>query len=700
MKQQAFPLRNEREDFEKKTIFEMQNLLESLEQPAFSVRLNGDLVFINQTMLQLLRRSSENLVGKPWTSLLNSNDCQTAELFFQEKVSHPSRKETFTFLTNEGTGKFLKISFTQLIIGGEYFVLGIGRDPAMDHPFLSFFQRRFEIEALVCKISAEFLAITSENIEEIITESLEKIGRFVQASHSYLLLYSEDNTTVEKVFEWSNTESYSRKGRISGISLSVVQNTRDNNSKFGNSSPSCLVYPGISPQELDYLKSRNIHAFLGLPVKAKGQAIGYLGIDASEENRTWVDEDMSLLKLTAELFANSLLRFRAEKKCQTTDARYRALIRNFPGGMVLLFDRESRFLLADGEDIRSLACFKKRLEGRTIEEIFPAEKYSSLQEILRETFCGKSCTTEIEFHGEWYEIRAVPVPSSLGEIHLGMIVALRVSEQKRMAEELRQIRFREENTAIEIQKTLLASKTPHGMEKADFGLLSCPSQLVDGDFTDFILLNDHIIDVIIGDVMGKGVPAALIGAATKEAILRVMTRLVGGCHGLLPTIEQIVTAVQKDIGYRLTQLSVFVTFVYCRIDLTARKITVINAGHPPVLQLSAATQKIAVFPSVAAPLGLMNDKAMLQQSADFSWNDRLLVFSDGIPDTRNKEGKFFGYERIHKLLIETRKMLPQDATEKIFCEVQKYADDPLLHDDFTCLLIDLHGGEKNQHSKN
>lgn len=130
--------------------------------------------------------------------------------------------------------------------------------------------------------------IDSQNIEETITASLEKIGRFVKADHAFLFLFSEDGIKVEKVFEWSLTGAYGRKGRITGISVSIVQDTKACNKKGGNTSPSCLVYPPIVQQELEYLTTRSIYSHLGLPVKVNGKTIGHLGVDG-QKDKTWID---------------------------------------------------------------------------------------------------------------------------------------------------------------------------------------------------------------------------------------------------------------------------------------------------------------------------------------------------------------------------------------------------------------------------
>ncbi len=668
---------------------EFQDFLDSLDQPAFAVRFNGIITLVNPIFEKTLRRTPHNLIGAHWADLLRSAESDSAKHFFQTGIPPSSRKNIFTFVTSEGTAKPLQVQFSPVPFGDGDVFLAVCRDPLLEHPLLSIFQKRFEIEALVCKLSAGFLMIDGENIEATITSSLENIGRYIQADHAFLFLLSEDEKTVEKVFEWSLSGIFSRKGRISGISLSVIQNTKASGIMSRCNSPSCLVSPPMSQQEIEYLRSRGIHTHLGLPLKVKGRTIGYLGVDGCQADRAWADEDLSLLRLTAELFANSLLRFRAERKFQTTDSKYRALMRNFTSGMVLLFDQDIRFVMAAGENLRNLKGFRKSLEGKPVVDFFPEDRFPGIHQGIREVLKGRDSTMEVFFKEDWYEMRFAPVRNPAGEVQFGMIIAMVITPRKRIEEELRQVRLQEENTAVQIQQTLLASEPPRNLQKAEFGLCSCPSLLVDGDFTDFIILNDHIIDIVIGDVMGKGISAALIGASTKEAVLRIVTRLVGSGHGVLPRVEAIIAELQKDIGPRLERLSVFVTMVYCRIDLGAGTITIMNAGHPAVLVLGGEMGEIASHPSESAPLGLRNDVPLTNRTTGFSTNDRLLLVSDGVLEARNKQGDFFGEDRLRKLFRETSSLPPQATAEAILKEVRGFAGPDNLHDDFTCLVVDL-----------
>ena len=113
----------------------------------------------------------------------------------------------------------------------------------------------------------------------------------------------------------------------------------------------------------------------------------------------------------------------------------------------------------------------------------------------------------------------------------------------------------EVENAYRIQQTLLQSQEYPQVEGIDIAALSIPSQQIDGDFYDLIRLEDGCIDVVVGDVMGKGVPAAILGAATKNQFWRALVRSLAGAEkGCLPSPEEIVGLAHADLTPQLIEL--------------------------------------------------------------------------------------------------------------------------------------------------
>ena len=101
-----------------------------------------------------------------------------------------------------------------------------------------------------------------------------------------------------------------------------------------------------------------------------------------------------------------------------------------------------------------------------------------------------------------------------------------ITDRKRAQEELARAREQEVEIGFKIQQTLLLEQPPQDLPGVRAAALTIPSQRIDGDFYDFFNHRDTCLDVIVGDVMGKGIPAALLGAATKSHFLQALSRLI------------------------------------------------------------------------------------------------------------------------------------------------------------------------------
>ena len=119
---------------------------------------------------------------------------------------------------------------------------------------------------------------------------------------------------------------------------------------------------------------------------------------------------------------------------------YRSLARNFPNGSVFLFDRELRFLVADGRGLTRDALSPADLEGRTVRECFPEATAAQLEPLYRVALAGTSLTNEITYAGRLYSLQTLPVFNEDGEIHAGLAVTQDITERKQAEETLRQAR--------------------------------------------------------------------------------------------------------------------------------------------------------------------------------------------------------------------------------------------------------------------
>ena len=161
--------------------------------------------------------------------------------------------------------------------------------------------------------------------------------------------------------------------------------------------------------------------------------------------------------------------------------------------------------------------------------------------------------------------------------------------------------------------------------------LTVPSQKIDGDFYIFLKHGDESLDVILGDVMGKGVPAALLGSATKSQFLKAFTRLLDLSKGrALPEPREVVMLALAGLVRELINLASFVTLCYARLDAGGRRVDLVDCGHTGILHWRGRTGLCEMLHGKNLPLGVVEGEIYEQFTVPVEEGDLLLLFSDGI----------------------------------------------------------------------
>ncbi|HNX74782.1 MAG TPA: SpoIIE family protein phosphatase [Candidatus Rifleibacterium sp.] len=196
--------------------------------------------------------------------------------------------------------------------------------------------------------------------------------------------------------------------------------------------------------------------------------------------------------------------------------------------------------------------------------------------------------------------------------------------------------------AGEIQKTLLVEGVPVGFSELDIAAVTVPSRDVDGDFIDFFRFNDRRLDVVIGDVMGKGLHAAMVGAGARNQLARVLWQL--SLKNVPQALEpdSIMETFKQAMAAGLDQVQIFITMMYARFDVAAHKLTFVDAGHTPILWYSAANRAWREVKGSGGPVGLPFKNPFEQKEVAYGSGDLFLFYSDGLWDGRNTEKQAYG----------------------------------------------------------
>jgi sigma-B regulation protein RsbU (phosphoserine phosphatase) len=240
-------------------------------------------------------------------------------------------------------------------------------------------------------------------------------------------------------------------------------------------------------------------------------------------------------------------------------------------------------------------------------------------------------------------------------------------------------------TASRIQQTLLLGRPLLDLNALRAAALSVPSWQIDGDFYDFFAHDQHL-DVLLGDVMGKGIPAALVGAATKHHFLRASVHLLAADPGRTPELREILTVVNEELVNQLEGLEYFVTLCYARFDLRKRELVFIDCGHTRTVH-SRGDGTYALLQGENMPLGFSRDDHYAQTAVPFGTGDVFFFYSDGVTEARDAAGIFFGEARLAELVHAHREQEPGELVETVRRAVCTFTGAERFQDDLTCVAV-------------
>ncbi len=238
----------------------------------------------------------------------------------------------------------------------------------------------------------------------------------------------------------------------------------------------------------------------------------------------------------------------------------------------------------------------------------------------------------------------------------------------------------------EIEKKMLQSPVPDSLEGVSIARMMVPSGHLDGDFADFIIFDSHHADILIGDVMGHGIQAALVGAGIKSLFLKVLAQTKYP-HSALPALEDIVAGVHERCINELIGLSTFATLLFVRLDLEAGLISIVDCGHPPVIHFHAERGTCSMLKGDNLPIGLIEQQEYHANSYSIRENDILVLFSDGITECSRPDMTMFGDQQLLDIIEKHHTLPSQEIIEKIKEALTLFSGRDTYDDDLSCIVI-------------
>ncbi len=256
-------------------------------------------------------------------------------------------------------------------------------------------------------------------------------------------------------------------------------------------------------------------------------------------------------------------------------------------------------------------------------------------------------------------------------------VAWRNDEQTGRLIEARQ-HERELQIAKTIQLGLLPTEIPDTPGLSTAGLC-IPARQVGGDYYDFFLRRDQHFDVVIADVSGHNIGAALIMAETR-------TLIQSGRHQAQRPAD-LMASLNAFFYEDLTRTELFISMFYLSIEVETRSIRFVNAGHNRPLLWHAKSGQCETLDSEGMILGVRPQVVFDEKTTQMEDGDILLLYTDGVTEAERPDGSFFGENRLIATLSGCRDLTPQQIIDQILEQVRLFSGRHNFSDDVSLVAI-------------
>lgn len=241
--------------------------------------------------------------------------------------------------------------------------------------------------------------------------------------------------------------------------------------------------------------------------------------------------------------------------------------------------------------------------------------------------------------------------------------------------------WHEFNVAREMQARMLPDTYPE-VAGIQISAKSIPANEVGGDFYDFLHLDDSKLGIVVGDVSGHGVSAAMVMTAAMSAV-RFAAEEKEQTDEVLSMVN---SRLHKD-----TQNNMFVALFYGIVDTKTRRIHYTNAGQ--TMPLVWRHGKVDFLPQAKKsdrfPLGIVKSTIYEQLSFDLEHGDALIFYSDGIVDAMNGYYESYGFERFSASIQKHAQLEPTEMVAKLVNDMELYSGETNFHDDVTLVIIKI-----------
>ncbi|MBP1929757.1 sigma-B regulation protein RsbU (phosphoserine phosphatase) [Methanolinea mesophila] len=230
-----------------------------------------------------------------------------------------------------------------------------------------------------------------------------------------------------------------------------------------------------------------------------------------------------------------------------------------------------------------------------------------------------------------------------------------------------------------IQQSFLPDAAPvlPGIDLQGFNL---PAAEVGGDFYDFIPVGEEHWGLVIADVSGKGVPAALFMALSRTLIR------ASAAHN--PDPAESIREANRNI-YLDSKTSMFVTLFYAILDPREKSLTFVNAGHNPPLLFGTGNERITLLKAKGIALGVLDEIELESVEVNLKPGDIAVLYTDGVTEAANEQDEEYGVARLEKIVELSRHLSSRGIIDAVVQDVRAFAGNRPQFDDITLMVLKI-----------
>jgi PAS domain S-box-containing protein len=376
------------------------------------------------------------------------------------------------------------------------------------------------------------------------------------------------------------------------------------------------------------------------------------------------------------------------------EQRFRQAVESAPNAIIMV-NESGTIVIANAQTEASFGYLRAELIGQPIEILVP-KRFRSTHIGFRQAYLKTPASRPMGVGQELYGLRKngteFPVEIGLSLIDsyeetlvLATVVDITMRKASEAAIRQAQVNLAIAQNEIKIAQRIQSSLSPSApIKSAHFEVAGycLPADQVGGDYFDYFYRNENRLDMIIADVSGHSIGPALFMVETRSAL---RTQASG-----LGTPAETLKVLNNFLFEDLDKSDYFITLFYLQYDIASQQLSFANAGHPPPLLLQPFQTECRQLDADGLILGVNKNVVFEEQTVVLSQGDLILLYTDGLTETENAEGEFFGLQRVSDILIRHAQQSPQAIIATLLEQLKQFRRSTSFNDDITLMVFKRH----------